>query len=229
MTALDNFPQHVAVIMDGNGRWAERRGLPRLSGHKKGFEAFLDLVENCNNAGIRYLTVYAFSTENWKRSAEEVGGLMNLMTMAMKRYISDLNERNIRCRVIGDMSFFSESMRKAIAESTAKTSQNTGMELAVAVSYGGRNELVRAVKKLRDSGLELNEENISACLDTAGMPDPDLVIRTSGEYRTSNFLMWQSAYSEYWFTDILWPDFGKKELEMALAEYSGRKRRFGGR
>ncbi len=229
MTAANNFPQHVAVIMDGNGRWAERRGLPRLSGHKKGFEAFLDLVENCNNAGIRYLTVYAFSTENWKRSAEEVGALMNLMTMAMKKYISDLNERNIRCRVIGDMSFFSESMRKAIAESTSKTSQNTGMELAVAVSYGGRNELVRAVKKLQDNGLELNEENLSACLDTAGMPDPDLVIRTSGEYRTSNFLMWQSAYSEYWFTDVLWPDFGKKELEMALAGYSGRKRRFGGR
>lgn len=225
----NSLPQHIAVIMDGNGRWAERRGLPRLSGHKKGFEAFLDLVDNCNKIGIHYLTVYAFSTENWKRSSDEVSGLMSIMTMAMKKYISDLNERNIRCRVIGDMSFFSDSMRRAIAESTAKTAENTGMELAVAVSYGGRNELMRAVRKLCENGLDITEDNISANLDTAGMPDPDLVIRTSGEYRTSNFLMWQSAYSEYWFTDVLWPDFGKKELDEAIASYSGRKRRFGGR
>ena len=225
----NSLPQHIAVIMDGNGRWAERRGLPRLSGHKKGFEAFLDLVDNCNKIGIHYLTVYAFSTENWKRSSDEVSGLMSIMTMAMKKYISDLNERNIRCRVIGDMSFFSDSMRRAIAESTAKTAENTGMEPAVAVSYGGRNELMRAVRKLCENGLDITEDNISANLDTAGMPDPDLVIRTSGEYRTSNFLMWQSAYSEYWFTDVLWPDFGKKELDEAIASYSGRKRRFGGR
>lgn len=225
----NSLPQHIAVIMDGNGRWAERRGLPRLSGHKKGFEAFLDLVDNCNKIGIHYLTVYAFSTENWKRSSDEVSGLMSIMTMAMKKYISDLNERNIRCRVIGDMSFFSDSMRKAIAESTAKTAENTGMELAVAVSYGGRNELMRAVRKLCENGLDITEDNISANLDTEGMPDPDLVIRTSGEYRTSNFLVWQSAYSEYWFTDVLWPDFGKKELDEAIASYSVRKRRFGGR
>ncbi len=229
MTAEVKTPRHVAVIMDGNGRWAERRGLPRLSGHKKGFDAFLDLVENCNNMGVGYLTVYAFSTENWKRSTEEVGGLMGLLTMAMKKYISDLNERNIHCRVIGDMTYFSDSMRKAIAESTAKTLQNTGMQLAVALSYGGRNEIVRAVKRLEEQGLEPTEENLSACLDTAGMPDPDLVIRTGGEYRTSNFLLWQSAYSEYWITDLLWPDFGEKELEEAFEVYSKRNRRFGGR
>ncbi len=229
MTAEKSFPRHVAVIMDGNGRWAERRGLPRLSGHKKGFEAFLDLVDNCHSMGIEYLTVYAFSTENWKRSAEEVKGLMNIMTMAMKKYISALNQRNIRCRVIGDMSFFDDSMRRAISESTAKTASNTGMELAVAVSYGGRNEITRALKKLLEQELEPTEENISKCLDTAGMPDPDLVIRTSGELRTSNFLLWQSAYSEYWITDVLWPDFGKKELEEAFAAYAARNRRFGGR
>jgi len=179
--------------------------------------------------GVGYLTVYAFSTENWKRSTEEVGGLMGLLTMAMKKYISDLNERNIHCRVIGDMTYFSDSMRKAIAESTAKTLQNTGMQLAVALSYGGRNEIVRAVKRLEEQGLEPTEENLSACLDTAGMPDPDLVIRTGGEYRTSNFLLWQSAYSEYWITDLLWPDFGEKELEEAFEVYSKRNRRFGGR
>jgi len=229
MTAEKRFPRHVAVIMDGNGRWAERRGLPRLSGHKKGFEAFLDLVDNCHSMGIGYLTVYAFSTENWKRSADEVKGLMNIMTMAMKKYISALNQRNIRCRVIGDLSYFDDSMRRAIIESTAKTASNTGMELAVAVSYGGRNEIVRAVKKLIGQGIEVTEENISKCLDTAGMPDPDLVIRTSGEQRTSNFLLWQSAYSEYWITDVLWPDFGKKELEEAFAAYAARNRRFGGR
>ncbi len=229
MTAEKSFPRHVAVIMDGNGRWAERRGLPRLSGHKKGFETFLDLVDNCHSMGIEYLTVYAFSTENWKRSAEEVKGLMNIMTMAMKKYISALNQRNIRCRVIGDMSFFDDSMRRAISESTAKTASNTGMELAVAVSYGGRNEITRALKKLLEQELEPTEENISKCLDTAGMPDPDLVIRTSGELRTSNFLLWQSAYSEYWITDVLWPDFGKKELEEAFAAYAARNRRFGGR
>ncbi len=229
MTAASGLPCHVAVIMDGNGRWAERRGLPRLSGHKKGFEAFLELVKNCNDMGVKYLTVYAFSTENWKRSREEVSGLMNLMTMAMKKYISDLNKRNIRCRVIGDMSYFPEKTRESIFESTAKTEANTGMELAVAVSYGGRNELVRAMKKTLSMGLELTEESINSCLDTAGMPDPDLVIRTSGENRTSNFLPWQTVYSEYYITDVLWPDFDKNELENAFKAFSVRKRRFGGR
>ncbi len=229
MTADIKMPRHVAVIMDGNGRWAERRGLPRLSGHKKGFQAFLDFVENCRLAGVECVTVYAFSTENWKRSQEEVSGLMNIMTSAMKKYLNALNERNIRCRVIGDMSYFDDKLRKLFAEYTEKIKGNTGMQLNIALSYGGRNEIVRACKKLMEKGLEPTEENISACLDTAGCPDPDLVIRTSAEYRTSNFLPWQTVYSEYYFTDVLWPDFGKEELDKAFQSYSQRKRRFGGR
>lgn len=226
----DKLPVHVAVIMDGNGRWAEQRHLPRIAGHKRGFDAFVQMVKNCSDMGIKYLTVYAFSTENWKRSAEEVQGLMGIMLSAMRVYIPMLNERNICAKVIGDMSYFTNDMKEAISTATGKTASNTGMTLCVALSYGGRNEIVNAVNRLLAEGkTHTTEAELAEKLYTAGVPDPDLIIRTSGEMRISNFLLWQSAYSEYYFTDVLWPDFDKSQLEKALQTYSKRQRRYGKR
>ena len=220
------LPAHLAVIMDGNGRWASRRGLPRSAGHKAGFDNFVKTVEFCAAAGIGYLTVYAFSTENWNRSDDEVGALMRIMKDAIVEYVPTLRERNIRLRTLGDLSRFEPDARAGLEDSVAALAGNTGMTLSVALSYGGRDEIVAAARKAAAAG-EITKETLSAHLYTAGMPDPDLIIRTSGELRVSNFLLWQSAYSEYYFTPTLWPDFGREALCRALWDYSARKRRFG--
>lgn len=222
------LPRHLAIIMDGNGRWATKRGLPRTAGHKAGSETFANTVNACNRLGIQVLTVYAFSTENWQREEEEVNGILKLMHTYIVKYMPKLMELNIRLRILGDMSYFDEESRAALAESEKKLENNTGLNLCVALSYGGRNEIKQAVNALIASGVtEVTEELLSAHMYTGGLPDPDLVIRTGGEKRISNFLLWQSAYAEYYFSDILWPDFNEDCLKEAIAEYGRRKRRFG--
>ena len=224
--------EHLAVIMDGNGRWAEKRHLPRLMGHRAGAEALDRCLHFCKAAGIRYLTVYAFSTENWKRSAEEVGGLMKLLSTYIHTKEKELIANGIRFRVIGRRTDLSEKLRGEIAALEEKT-KDGAFTLVVALSYGGRDEIVRAAAKwARDAaadGAPLTEAEFARFLDTADIPDPDLIIRTSGEQRTSNFLLWQSAYAEYYFTETLWPDFDQAEFDKALAAYAGRERRMGGR
>jgi len=222
------LPRHLAIIMDGNGRWATKRGLPRTAGHKAGSETFAKTVDACNRLGIQVLTVYAFSTENWQREEEEVNGILKLMHTYIVKYMPKLMELNIRLRILGDMSYFDEESRTALTESEKKTENNTGLNLCVALSYGGRNEIKQAVNALIASGVTLvTEDMLSAHMYTGGLPDPDLVIRTGGEKRISNFLLWQSAYAEYYFSDILWPDFNEDCLKEAIAEYGRRKRRFG--
>lgn len=224
--------EHLAVIMDGNGRWAEKRHLPRLMGHRAGAEALDRCLHFCKAAGIRYLTVYAFSTENWKRSAEEVGGLMKLLSTYIRTKEKELIANGIRFRVIGRRTDLSEKLRGEIAALEEKT-KDGAFTLVVALSYGGRDEIVRAAAKwARDAaadGAPLTEAEFARFLDTADIPDPDLIIRTSGEQRTSNFLLWQSAYAEYYFTETLWPDFDKAEFDKAIASFSKRERRMGGR
>lgn len=223
-----NVPTHIGIIMDGNGRWAKKRGLPRTLGHKAGGETFVKIVTECRKMGIKCLTVYAFSTENWKRSETEVSALMSLMKDYMVRYTDDLVKNGIRLRILGDLSRFENSTVSEINKRIEMSKNNDGMTLCIALNYGGRAELTTAVNKLLSSGkTEITEKDISDALYTEGLPDPDLIIRTSGEQRTSNFLLWQSAYSEYYFTDVLWPDFDEKELHKAVEEYSKRNRRFG--
>ncbi|MBQ6906506.1 MAG: isoprenyl transferase [Clostridia bacterium] len=223
-----HIPTHVGIIMDGNGRWAKKRGLPRTLGHKAGGEAFVKIVTECRKIGIKCLTVYAFSTENWKRSESEVTALMSLMKEYMVRYTDDLVKNGIRLRILGDLSRFESATVDEINKRIELSKNNDGMTLCIALNYGGRAELTTAVNKLLRSGKqEITEQDISDALYTASLPDPDLIIRTSGEQRTSNFLLWQSAYSEYYFTDVLWPDFDEKELRKAIEEYSKRNRRFG--
>ena len=229
--------EHLAVIMDGNGRWAERRHLPRLMGHRAGAEALDRCMHCCKTAGVKYLTVYAFSTENWKRSKEEVSGLMNLLSHFIKSKEKELVREGVRFRVIGRRTDLSEKLRGEIAALEEKT-KDGDFTLVVALSYGGRDEIVRAAIKLAGKGLlgpdgaapDANlEEAFSECLDTAGIPDPDLIVRTSGELRISNFLLWQAAYAEFYFTDVLWPDSGQEEFDKALASFAKRERRMGGR
>ena len=223
-----SLPTHIGIIMDGNGRWAKKRGLPRTFGHKAGGEAFVKIVTECRKIGIKCLTVYAFSTENWKRSEAEVSALMTLMKDYMVRYTDTLLKNGIRLRVLGDLSRFEHSTINEINKRIEMSKNNDTMTLCIALNYGGRAELTTAVNKLLKSGkTEITEKDISDALYTEGLPDPDLIIRTSGEQRTSNFLLWQSAYSEYYFTDVLWPDFDEKELQKAIEEYSKRNRRFG--
>ena len=223
-----HIPTHVGIIMDGNGRWAKKRGLPRTLGHKAGGEAFVKIVTECRKIGIKCLTVYAFSTENWKRSESEVTALMSLMKEYMVRYTDDLVKNGIRLRILGDLSRFESATVDEINKRIELSKNNDGMTLCIALNYGRRAELTTAVNKLLRSGKqEITEQDISDALYTASLPDPDLIIRTSGEQRTSNFLLWQSAYSEYYFTDVLWPDFDEKELRKAIEEYSKRNRRFG--
>ncbi len=230
-----NIPQHVAIIMDGNGRWAKKRFLPRTAGHVQGSKVAEQICEDAYNLGIKYLTIYAFSTENWNRPEKEVETLMNLL----RKYMSDSVERstknNMKVKVLGDISRLPDDLQASIIKLEEVTSNNTGLNFNVAINYGGRDELCRAmrniahdVKEGRISEEEINEELINSYLDTAGMPYPDLLIRTSGELRTSNFLPWQLAYSEFYFTDVLWPDFNKKELQKAIEYYNKRDRRFGG-
>lgn len=230
------IPKSIAIILDGNGRWAERRNLPRAMGHKAGCETLEKTVEDCVRLGVECLTVYAFSTENWKRSALEVGALMKLLRFYMVKLIDVANKNNVKAVMIGDESRFEPDIRKGIKKLIEATKNNTGMVFAFAINYGGRDEIKRAVENIVDdvesgkiSKEDISEELISSYLDTKDLPDPDLLIRTSGELRVSNFLLWQIAYSEFYITDTLWPDFDKEELLKAIESYSHRQRRFGGR
>ena len=234
---LENLviPRHVALILDGNGRWAKKRGLPRTAGHKQGCVAVEQIVEDAARLGIEYLTVYGFSTENWKRSAEEVGALMQLFRFYTKRLLKIAGENNVRVKMIGDRYRFAQDIIDGINTLKEKTRDNTGLTFVIAVNYGSRDEIRRAVQKMltdcRDGKLspeEVDEAKITSYLDTAGIPDPDLMIRTSGELRLSNYLLWQLAYSELYVTDTLWPDFNREELIRAIEAYNKRERRFGG-
>ena len=224
------MPQHIAIIMDGNGRWAKKRGLPRSAGHVAGAKTFKNIARYCNKIGLKYLTVYAFSTENWKRPADEVNGIMNLLRDYL-RDAENFKDENIRVRFIGDRAPLADDI-KALMEKNENDSKNaTGLTLYIAINYGGRDEIVKAVQKIVASGVsasEVNEQLISNSLYTHDCPDPDFIIRPSGEYRLSNYLIWQSAYSEFWYSDVLWPDFTDKDLEKAIDDFSNRNRRFGG-
>lgn len=231
---LLNIPEHVAVIMDGNGRWAKKRFLPRNYGHAEGAKALEAICENCEKLGIKYLTVYAFSTENWKRSVEEVSGVMNLFRKYLVDSIERSNNANMRVRLIGKREGLADDIVQKMENLERETAGNTGLQFYIAINYGGRDEIVRATKKLISDvqAGAVSEENIDESvfgtyLDTAGVPDPDLLIRTSGEERTSNFLPWQLAYSEFYFTDTLWPDFDMDSLVKAVRYYNKRERRFG--
>jgi undecaprenyl diphosphate synthase len=222
------IPTHIAIIMDGNGRWAQKRGLPRNFGHRKGAETLLKTVRYANKLGIKYLTVYAFSTENWKRPKEEVEYLMNLPFQFLERTNKEFKNENIKIKIIGTKNKLPEKLINKIIEVEKNTENNTGLNLIISFNYGGKEEIVSAVKRLTQSNLEINEENLEKFLYTENIPNVDLLIRTSGEYRISNFLLWQTAYSELYFTDVLWPDFNKKCFDDALNEYNKRERRFGG-
>lgn len=230
-------PRHIAVIMDGNGRWAKKRGLPRKAGHKVGAETFRTIATYCKDIGVKYFTVYAFSTENWKRSQDEVDALMNLFRAYLKEAAETMFERGVAVRVLGDLSVLPEDIRAQIAE-VDEIADRLGPDAATAslcINYGGRDEIknaVRAIAQQVKNGEiqpeDITEDTIGANLYTAHMPDPDLIIRPSGEIRTSNFLLWQSAYSEYYFTDVLWPDFKTSDLDAAIDNFNSRNRRFGG-
>lgn len=223
-------PSHVAIIMDGNGRWAKARGLPRTAGHKKGADALRTVLNCCQDEGVRYLTIYAFSSENWRRSSEEISELMQLLQHYLHQELQTLHENNICLRFIGDTAMLAPEIRTQLNEASELTAHNDGFYFTIALSYGARDELLRAVKNIVSSGIapdEITEETIAGALDTHGLPEPDLLIRTGGEQRLSNFLLWQSAYTEFYFTPILWPDFGKKEFGDALKNFALRERRYG--
>ncbi len=229
------LPEHLGIIMDGNGRWAKKRGLPRPAGHTAGAVVFKTIVRYCGSIGIKYLTIYAFSTENWKRPSEEVGALIRLFKQYLEDALRDFLNENIKVRFIGDVSAFPADLQKLIEETEQVSEKRTGMVLNIALNYGGRAEITHAVRLLaqdvKDGKLapeQIDESSIEQKLFTAGQPDPDLIIRPSGENRVSNFLLWQSAYAEYVVMDILWPDFKPKDLDRALKEYAHRNRRFGG-
>lgn len=231
----DPAPAHVAIIMDGNGRWAQMRGLPRQEGHRRGLEALRRTVRHAGELGIRVLTVYSFSTENWRRPKAEVSFLMGLLRRFVENDLAELHEAGVRVRIIGSRDDLAPDLRALVERAESMTRDNPGLTLAVAFNYGSRNELTRVARRIaqdvaagRIAPEAVDEEMLGARLDTAGLPDPDLVIRTSGESRVSNFLLWQAAYAEFIFTPVLWPDFDRKALEDALAEYHRRERRFGG-
>ena len=235
---MDNerkIPVHVAIIMDGNGRWAKSRGLPRTAGHAQGARVVEQILEDADHMGIRYLTVYAFSTENWSRPDSEVKALMNLLRTYMKTSLAKCAKNNVRIRVIGDKSRLDKDLQASIANLEKETASNTGIGFQIAINYGSRDEMVRAVQaaaqKVKDGEIrpeDITENFISDSLDTCGIPDPDLLIRTGGEQRISNFLLWQTAYSELYFCDAAWPDFNKNELEKAVDAFNNRERRYGG-
>jgi len=227
-------PKHIAIIMDGNGRWAEQRHLPRVLGHRKGVESVQTIVDECMELGVRYLTLYAFSSENWGRPQEEVEALMGLLGTFLKKELSQLQKRGIRLMAIGELERLPTTISNILKDIIKKTADNDRMVLNLALSYGSRNEITRAMqelgRKVADGTLQvddLDEADIEAALDTHTIPDPDLLIRTSGEMRISNFLLWQTAYTELYFTETLWPDFSRDQLLQAFAEYSRRQRRFG--
>lgn len=228
MDKMLNIPNHIAIIMDGNGRWAKEKNRPRVFGHKAGADTLRKIVKYCGNIGVKYLTVYAFSTENWKRSQEEVSALMTLFKTYINSEKKILLENKVRFMVSGREEGVSESLLKAIRELEKETSKDYKMTLNIAFNYGGRAEIIDAIKKAREMGEEITEENFSKFLYN-DIPDPELIIRTSGEFRISNFLLWQLAYSEIYITDVYWPDFDEKELDKAIESYNKRERRFGGR
>ena len=226
----DALPKHVGIIMDGNGRWARRRHMPRIYGHKRGAERVRSTVELCRKFGIPVLTLYAFSDENWGRPREEVAFLMDMLGSYLKSEIRQMKANGIRFRTIGRTERLPRSAQQWIAKAAAETAENTGMVLNLALSYGGRSEILQAVQRMIAAGApsgEITEEDLASRLDTAGLPDPDLIIRTSGEKRISNFLLWQAAYAELYFTEVLWPDFDERQLLLALLDFRGRQRRFG--
>ena len=227
-------PKHIAIIMDGNGRWAKKKGMPRTAGHAAGAEAFRRIANYCRTIGVQYLTVYAFSTENWKRSEEEIGGIMRLLGAYLKEALQDMEKNRVRFCFFGDLSRLSPQLQQ-LCEDAQNRSKDYDVQVNFCLNYGGRDELVRAAqafaRDVRDGKYEpeeLTESMLSAYLYSKDVPDPELIIRPSGEMRTSNFLLWQSAYSEYVFMNVLWPDFGPEELDQAIAEYHRRNRRFGG-
>lgn len=227
-------PRHIAIIMDGNGRWAKKRGLPRTSGHAAGAEAFRKIANYCRTLGVEYLTVYAFSTENWKRSQEEVSGIMRLLGRYLEEALQDMEKNRVRFRFFGDLSRLSPQLQE-LCHNAENRSAEYDVQVNFCLNYGGRDELVRAAKAFaadvaagKYRAEELTEDMLSSYLYSAGVPDPELIIRPSGELRTSNFLLWQSAYSEYVFMNVLWPDFGPDDLDQAIEEYHRRNRRFGG-
>lgn len=230
-----NVPEHIAIILDGNGRWAKKRGMPRGYGHIKGCENLEKICDIVRDMGVKYLTVYAFSTENWKRSREEIDGLMKLFRSYLKRCKKSAKKNNMRVKIIGDPSAFAPDIQESIRDLEEYSKDFDRIYFQIALNYGGRDELVRASRKLaqavKDGQISpegITEETLEQFLDTAGIPDPDLLIRTSGEQRLSNYLLWQLAYTEFYFTDVPWPDFDKEELEKAIAKYNERDRRYGG-
>lgn len=232
---MERIPKHIAIIMDGNGRWAKARKLPRTMGHRAGMNTIKTVVKDASNLGVRYLTLYAFSTENWKRPREEVGALMDLVVEFIDKELNELHENGVRLNSIGDISKLPEKSRKSIEDAKRKTRNNKGLTLNIALNYGGRDEIIKGVKEIAALVAEgklkiedINEKEISNHLYTKDMPDPDMIIRPSGELRLSNYLLWQSAYSEFWFSNINWPDFGEQDLRKAIADYQKRDRRYGG-
>ena len=224
------LPTHIAIILDGNGRWAKKRSLPRTAGLVAGAKTFKTIARYCNKIGLKYLTVYAFSTENWKRPEDEVKSIMNLLRDYLKD-AENFKDENIKVNFIGDRTPLAEDIKALMKKNEDGSKDATGLTLNIAINYGGRDEITNAVKKIVNSGVnaeDITEDLISQNLYTYGIPDPDLIIRPSGEYRLSNYLIWQSAYAEYWFSDILWPDFTPQHLEKAINDYNHRNRRFGG-
>ncbi len=229
-TSSGKTPRHIAIIMDGNGRWALSRGLPRLAGHRAGTENLRRLIEACVEFGVEYLTLYAFSTENWGRPVEEVRGLMRILEDVIDRELKELHQEGVQLRHIGRLDRIKPSLKRKVLNAIELTKNNQRLILNIAFNYGGRDEIIFAIRKIIEDGVspdEVTSEMVSQYLFTAGVPDPDLIIRTSGELRGSNFLIWQGAYAEWYFTPVYWPDFGKEELRKALDEYSQRERRYG--
>lgn len=231
----DNIPKHIAIIMDGNGRWAKKKNLPRTMGHKAGVETLRRIIKEGNRLGVKYMTLYAFSTENWKRPKDEVTAIMKLLVQYLRQEIDELDENGVVINVLGDISALPKDCIEEINKATERTKNNKGIVMNVALNYGGRAEILRSMKilaeKIKNGELnpeDIDEERIEDCLYTSGMPDPDIIIRPSGEQRLSNFLLWQCAYSEFWYSDICWPDFKEEDLRKAIYDFQNRDRRFGG-
>ncbi|APW46875.1 polyprenyl diphosphate synthase [Rhodoferax antarcticus] len=225
--AYDHVPHHIAIVMDGNGRWANKRFLPRIAGHRQGVESLKRCAKACDARGIRVLTVFAFSSENWKRPTEEVSGLMDLFAMALTREVKQLQADGVQLRFVGDRRSLSPRVLRSMEEGESATAHNTRLTLNACFNYGGRWDIAQAAQKVLDQGLPIIETHLNRAMSLAHVPDPDLVIRTGGEHRLSNFLLWQAAYSEFFFTDVLWPDFDEAALDLAIDSFAQRERRFG--
>lgn len=226
------IPQHIAIIMDGNGRWAKSKGLPRFLGHERGLASVRKVVKRCRERGVQALTLFAFSTENWRRPAEEVSKLMDIFGWALVREVAKLHENNVQLRVIGELHRFSQDIQQKIVEAQAKTAQNDGLVLTIAANYGGRWDMIQAVQAWSKANpdcsvMSLDESALTPYLCLSDVPEPDLLIRTGGEQRISNFMLWQLAYAEFYFTDVLWPNFDADQLDVAIADFARRQRRFG--